>query len=77
MCVIIAYTRIPQFCCIKVGYKGVYITRTRYPDAKKWIKGPVSCAITTQLIYAFLFAYARNKFIHGTVTTHGWKLVLR
>ena len=25
--------RIPQFCYIKVGFKGVYITRTCYPDA--------------------------------------------
>ena len=26
--------KIPQFCCIKVGYKGVYITRTCFPDDK-------------------------------------------
>ena len=27
------YPCIPQFCCIKVGYKGVYITWTCFPDA--------------------------------------------
>ena len=26
---------IPQFCYIKVGFKGVYITCTCFPDAKK------------------------------------------
>ena len=25
----------PQFCYIKVGYKGVYITRTCFPDDNK------------------------------------------
>ena len=29
------YTCIPQFCNIKVGYKGVFITRTCYPDELK------------------------------------------
>ena len=24
--------KIPQFCCIQVGYKGVYITRTCFRD---------------------------------------------
>ena len=23
---------IPQFCCIKVGFKGIYIIRTCFPD---------------------------------------------
>ena len=27
------YPCIPQFCYIKVGFKGVYITRTCFPDA--------------------------------------------
>ena len=26
------YPCIPQFCYIKVGYKGVYITKTCFPD---------------------------------------------
>ena len=26
------YPCVPQFCYIKVGYKGVYITRTCFPD---------------------------------------------
>ena len=28
------YSCVPQFCYIKVGFKGVYITRTCFPDVK-------------------------------------------
>ena len=36
------YPCIPQFYCIKVGFKGVYITRTCFPDVKRrlYITGP-------------------------------------
>ena len=29
------YPCIPQFCYIKMGYKGEYITQTCYPDVRK------------------------------------------
>ena len=52
----------PQFYHIKVGCKGVYITRTCYPDGKKLGIGLRKITVGP-LMSALIFCEIRNKYL--------------
>ena len=60
------YTSIPQFCYIKVGFKGVYITRTCFHDDRDhndWVQmRSLARAYRSEgVIVLFLLAFPKRR----------------
>ena len=53
------YLCIPQFCYIKVGFKGVYIIRTYFPDGRS------NTVVTNNIHHDYNYDFPSRTVVHA------------